>query len=47
MDTGEIIAQQHVPVFSSDTPELIHARIQVAEHELYPFIPLCLAAGEA
>jgi phosphoribosylglycinamide formyltransferase-1 len=36
MDTGDVIAQSRVPIFSSDTPEELHARIQVAEHELYP-----------
>ena len=36
MDTGEIIAQSEVPVISGDTPESLHARIQVAEHRLYP-----------
>jgi phosphoribosylglycinamide formyltransferase-1 len=36
IDAGEIIAQQRVPVFPGDTPETLHARIQVAEHELYP-----------
>lgn len=36
MDSGEVIAQSRVPVFPSDTPEQLHARIQVAEHELYP-----------
>jgi phosphoribosylglycinamide formyltransferase-1 len=36
MDSGEVIAQSRVPVFPSDTPEELHARIQVAEHELYP-----------
>jgi phosphoribosylglycinamide formyltransferase-1 len=36
IDAGEIIAQQRVPVLADDTPETLHARIQVAEHELYP-----------
>jgi phosphoribosylglycinamide formyltransferase-1 len=36
VDAGEIIAQQRVPVLAGDTPETLHARIQVAEHELYP-----------
>lgn len=36
MDTGEIIAQSEVPVLPGDTPETLHARIQEAEHELYP-----------
>jgi phosphoribosylglycinamide formyltransferase-1 len=36
IDAGEIIAQQSVPVLDGDTPESLHERIQVAEHELYP-----------
>jgi len=36
VDAGEIIAQQRVPVLTGDTPETLHARIQAAEHELYP-----------
>jgi phosphoribosylglycinamide formyltransferase-1 len=38
MDTGDVIAQSRVPVFPSDTPEELHARIQVAEHQLYPAV---------
>jgi phosphoribosylglycinamide formyltransferase-1 len=38
MDTGDVIAQSRVPVFPSDTPEELHARIQVAEHKLYPAV---------
>jgi phosphoribosylglycinamide formyltransferase-1 len=38
MDTGDVIAQSSVPVFSSDTAEELHARIQVAEHKLYPAV---------
>ncbi len=36
MDTGSVIAQQQVPVLDSDTPETLLARIQEAEHLLYP-----------
>ena len=36
IDTGEIIAQREVPVLPNDTPESLHARIQIAERELYP-----------
>jgi phosphoribosylglycinamide formyltransferase-1 len=36
MDTGPILAQEVVPVLSGDTAESLHARIQVAEHRLYP-----------
>jgi phosphoribosylglycinamide formyltransferase-1 len=36
MDTGEIIAQREVPVLPGDTAATLHARIQEAEHQLYP-----------
>ena len=36
IDAGEIIAQKRVPVLNGDTPSTLHARIQGAEHELYP-----------
>jgi phosphoribosylglycinamide formyltransferase-1 len=36
MDTGPIILQERVPVIAGDTPESLHARIQVVEHRLYP-----------
>ena len=36
MDAGPIIAQAVVPVLPGDTPESLHARIQVEEHRLYP-----------
>jgi phosphoribosylglycinamide formyltransferase-1 len=36
MDTGEIIAQSEVLVLPGDTAETLHARIQEAEHRLYP-----------
>jgi phosphoribosylglycinamide formyltransferase-1 len=36
IDHGEIIAQSEVPVLPDDTAETLHARIQIAEHELYP-----------
>jgi phosphoribosylglycinamide formyltransferase-1 len=47
MDTGEIIAQREVPVLPGDTPETLHARIQIAEHEIYPEMIRRLAAGAA
>ena len=43
MDTGEIIAQSAVPVLPDDTAESLHARIQVAEHRLYPQVLASLA----
>jgi len=36
MDTGPILAQEAVPLLPGDTAESLHARIQVAEHLLYP-----------
>ena len=36
MDSGEVIAQAEVPILPGDTPESLHARIQEAEHQLYP-----------
>ena len=36
IDHGDIIAQREVPIWPTDTPETLHARIQTAEHELYP-----------
>ena len=36
VDHGQIIAQREVPILPNDTPESLHVRIQVAEHELYP-----------
>ena len=36
MDTGPIILQREVPVYPDDTPETLHARIQIEEHIAYP-----------
>jgi phosphoribosylglycinamide formyltransferase 1 len=38
IDRGDIIAQRKVPILPDDTPETLHARIQVAERELYPAV---------
>ncbi len=38
IDHGDVIAQREVPVLAGDTPERLHARIQIAEHELYPAV---------
>ena len=45
MDTGEIIARRAVPVLPGDTAETLHARIQVAEHALYPAVLAGLGAA--
>ena len=38
IDHGQIIAQREVAILPHDTPESLHARIQIAERELYPTI---------
>jgi phosphoribosylglycinamide formyltransferase 1 len=45
VDTGRILGQSRVPVLPGDTAESLHARIQVAEHELYPRIVREFAQG--
>lgn len=45
MDTGPIILQRTAPVLDGDTPESLHARIQVQEHIAYPEALRLLAAG--
>ena len=46
VDSGPIIGQQTVPVLDEDTPETLHQRIQIAEHELYPKCVAALARGQ-
>ena len=46
MDTGPIIAQERVPILPGDTPETLHARIQIAEHTLYPAAVAALAVQQ-
>src|SRR5215831_18727298 len=36
VDHGQIIARREIAILPNDTPETLHARIQIAEHELYP-----------
>jgi phosphoribosylglycinamide formyltransferase-1 len=38
IDHGGIIAQREVPILPDDTAESLHARIQIAEHALYPAV---------
>jgi phosphoribosylglycinamide formyltransferase 1 len=45
VDTGPIIDQRKVPILPGDTPELLHARIQEAEHELLPTVIQNLVTG--
>ncbi len=45
IDSGAILGQRAVPVLEGDTAETLHARIQVAERELYPSVVGALARG--
>ncbi len=45
VDSGEIIAQREVPILPNDTAASLHARIQVAECELFPAVIAQLAAA--
>lgn len=36
VDSGPILIQAAVPIFPQDTPETLHARIQVQEHRIFP-----------
>lgn len=44
-DSGPIIVQRSVPILEDDTPETLHARIQVQEHIAFPEALRHLAAG--
>ena len=44
-DSGPIIVQKAVPVLEDDTPESLHARIQVQEHIAFPEALNLLASG--
>ena len=47
IDHGDIIAQREVPILPNDSAETLHARIQIAEHELYPAVIARLCAQAA
>jgi len=38
VDAGEILGTKTVPIFPTDTPEDLHARIQLSEHVLLPAV---------
>ena len=46
VDSGPIILQREVAVLGNDTPESLHARIQGAEHEIYPEAIRLFAEGK-
>lgn len=45
LDGGPVVAQTRVPVLPDDTPETLRARVQQAEHRLYPAVVGWLAGG--
>lgn len=45
-DSGPIIVQKCVPVMDDDTPETLHARIQVQEHIAFPEALRLLGSGK-
>jgi phosphoribosylglycinamide formyltransferase 1 len=45
VDSGPIIMQAAVPILPNDTPETLHARIQIQEHKIFP-IAIALAAKQ-
>jgi len=46
VDAGPITGQQTVPILDDDTPETLHGRIHMAEHELYPRCVAAIARSE-
>ena len=44
-DSGPILVQKAVPVLEDDTPETLHARIQVQEHIAYPEALRIISSG--
>jgi phosphoribosylglycinamide formyltransferase-1 len=38
VDRGETLGTETVPIFPEDTPEILHARIQLSEHALLPAV---------
>lgn len=45
LDGGPVVAQARVPVLADDTPDTLRARVQQAEHRLYPEVAGWLATG--
>ena len=46
VDSGPILGQRTVPILDDDTPQTLHQRIHIAEHELYPECVAAIARGE-
>jgi len=47
VDRGDVIAQHEVPILPNDTADSLHARIQMAEREIYPEVIRQFAASES
>jgi phosphoribosylglycinamide formyltransferase-1 len=47
VDHGDIIGQREVPILPNDSVESLHARIQIAEHELYPAVIAQLCGAQS
>lgn len=45
LDGGPVVAQACVPVLPNDSPEALRARVQQAEHRVYPLVAGWLASG--
>jgi phosphoribosylglycinamide formyltransferase-1 len=45
VDSGPIIMQAAVPILPNDTPETLHARVQIQEHKIFP-LAIALAAKQ-
>jgi phosphoribosylglycinamide formyltransferase-1 len=46
LDEGPVLGQARVPVAPDDTPETLGARVQAAEHTLYPAVLMRFLRGE-
>lgn len=45
VDSGPILMQAAVPILPDDTPETLHARVQIQEHKIFP-LAIALAAKQ-
>jgi phosphoribosylglycinamide formyltransferase-1 len=45
LDGGPLLMQARVPVFATDTPATLSARVQIEEHKLYPLVLQRIAEG--
>jgi phosphoribosylglycinamide formyltransferase-1 len=46
VDSGPIVLQAAVPILDNDTPESLHQRVQVQEHQIFP-LAIAIAAEQA